>query len=87
MALTREQISLTKGMINRGDRQSDIAAFFKVNQGRIGEVSTGDTGPDVPPAMAEDLPPQFLVCTNASPFDHWRLDMFTSAGFSTDKIS
>ncbi|WP_267389876.1 hypothetical protein [Sphingomonas sp. GC_Shp_3] len=30
-----------KAMLSRGDRQSDIAAFFKVNAGRISEINTG----------------------------------------------
>lgn len=47
MALSDGEISIIKGMIRRGDRQHDIAAYFGVNGGRIGEVSTGARGPHV----------------------------------------
>ena len=39
--LTSENAAIAKGMLHRGDRQSDIAAHFKVNQGRIAELSAG----------------------------------------------
>jgi hypothetical protein len=29
-------------MLARGDRQHDIASYFGVNGGRIGEIATGD---------------------------------------------
>jgi hypothetical protein len=44
-------------MISRGDRQHDIAAYFGVNGGRIGEISTGKRGQDVQAATAAWLPP------------------------------
>lgn len=48
--------AVVKGMLARGDRQHDIAAWFGVNGGRIAEVSTGATFGDV--AMKTDnLPP------------------------------
>ena len=47
MALTDEEIAIVKGMIVRGDRQHDIAAYFGVNGGRIGEISKGASGPSV----------------------------------------
>jgi hypothetical protein len=43
-------------MLARGDRQSDIAAFFKVNSGRICEINTGRTFVGVTPASSEQLP-------------------------------
>ena len=48
--------AIVKGMIARGDRQHDIAAWFGVNGGRIGEVSSGDRFADVP-AQFDNLPP------------------------------
>ena len=41
MALSDREIAIAKGMILRGDRQHDIAAYFGENGGRIGEISTG----------------------------------------------
>jgi hypothetical protein len=39
--LTVADAAVVKAMLVRGDRQSDIAAFFKVNAGRISEINTG----------------------------------------------
>ena len=39
--LCSEDAAIVKGMLARGDRQHDIAAWFGVNGGRIGEISTG----------------------------------------------
>jgi len=49
--------AIVKGMLARGDRQHDIAAWFGVNGGRIAEIATGYRFPLVEPAEAEDLPP------------------------------
>ena len=57
MALDDTDIALVKGMIARGDRQHDIAAYFGVNGGRIGEISTGMRGEGIAAAAASDLPP------------------------------
>lgn len=57
MALTDAEISIAKGMIARGDRQHDIAAWFGENGGRIGEISTGKRGGHVTAAAANQLPP------------------------------
>jgi hypothetical protein len=46
-----------KGMLARGDRQHDIAAWFGVNGGRIAEISIGATFDGVVPDPVEDLPP------------------------------
>lgn len=51
------EIAVVKGMIARGDRQHDIAAYFGVNGGRIGEVSAGHRGQGVQPAAVGSLPP------------------------------
>lgn len=54
--LTNADAAKIKGMIARGDRQHDIAAYFGVNGGRIGEISKGHTFSGV--AMQSiDLPP------------------------------
>src|SRR5262245_45062450 len=55
--ISDKDIALVKGMLERGDRQSDIAAWFGVNSGRIAEVSTGQRGDRVKAARPEQLPP------------------------------
>lgn len=54
--LTRHDAAIVKGMISRGDRQHDIAAWFGVNGGRIAEISNDHNFSDVD-AVYEDLPP------------------------------
>ncbi len=49
--------SLVKGMLLRGDRQSDIAACFRINSGRIAEINSGQIYDKVDPAPADHLPP------------------------------
>ena len=39
--ITAADAAVVKAMLERGDRQSDIAAFFQVNAGRISEINTG----------------------------------------------
>lgn len=53
--LTAYEASVIKGMLLRGDRQHDIAAWFGVNGGRIGEISKGRKFLDVTPQV-NDLP-------------------------------
>lgn len=57
MSLSKGEIALVKGMLARGDRQSDIAAYFGVNGGRIAEINTGATGGEIAAALPNDLPP------------------------------
>jgi hypothetical protein len=49
-------LPLILGMVNRGDRNHDIAAWFGLNQGRIKEVKDGEYG-IAQPAPLEKLPP------------------------------
>lgn len=56
-ALTAEDAALIKGMIKRGDVQSDIAAFFGTNGGRISEINTGKKFPETMAASEDKLPP------------------------------
>ncbi|MEL7344836.1 MAG: hypothetical protein AAFN59_08240 [Pseudomonadota bacterium] len=59
MTFNRRETSIVKGMLARGDRQHDIAAFFGVNGGRIGEVSTGESEwASVEPLPEDQLPPK-----------------------------
>lgn len=55
--LSEEDASLVKGMVARGDRKHDIAAWFGVNQGRIAEVEKGELHPNAEEADEEELPP------------------------------
>jgi hypothetical protein len=56
--LTYRDTQFVKGMLLRGDRQHDIAAYFGVNGGRIAEVSTGACAyPNAKPMAPEALPP------------------------------
>jgi hypothetical protein len=57
MALSEEEIAAVKGMLLRGDRQHDIAAYFGVNSARVAEVSKGQTGSSVAASPADELPP------------------------------
>ena len=55
--LSDEDAAIVKGMLIRGDRQHDIAAWFGVNGGRVANVATGKTHASVPVAVPERLPP------------------------------
>lgn len=55
--LDASDAAFVKGMLNRNDRQHDIAAYFAVNGGRIGETSTGAHFSAVTPASQASLPP------------------------------
>jgi hypothetical protein len=57
ISTTEEDAALIRGMILRGDRKHDIAAFFGVNPGRIADVESGRRFPSVPAAPEADLPP------------------------------
>jgi hypothetical protein len=54
--LNEEQAAIIKGLLARGEKQHDIAAFFGVNGGRIAEIKTGARFPDVTAAPKRDLP-------------------------------
>lgn len=57
MRLSESDAAVVKGMLKRGDRQHDIAAWFGVNGGRIAEVATGARYHWVLPAKQDRLPP------------------------------
>src|SRR5580700_7700114 len=56
--LKRTDAPIIMGMVMRGDRDHDIAAWFGVNQGRIAEVKDGSKFGTVVAAAAEQLPPK-----------------------------
>lgn len=39
--LSERDAAIGKAMLARGDRQHDIAAWFGVNGGRVGEIASG----------------------------------------------
>jgi hypothetical protein len=58
ITLGHRETCVVKGMLARGDRQHDIASYFGVNGGRIGEIATGDNAyPNAQPTPEADLPP------------------------------
>ena len=56
ITLNDADAAIVKGMLERGDRQHDIASWFGVNGGRIAEISTGSTFAHVD-AVHANLPP------------------------------
>lgn len=67
MSLTVDQAAVAKGLLARGEKMHDVAAYFGLNAGRIGELASGyitrkGKSPkphpfkDVPPAPASALP-------------------------------
>lgn len=47
---------MVKGMLARGDKQHDIAAYFKTNGGRIAEIAQGKRGADIRPVSVDLIP-------------------------------
>lgn len=56
ITLSEREAAIVKGMLARGDRQHDIAAWFGVNGGRIADISTEKTFSSVV-AIYDSLPP------------------------------
>lgn len=57
ITLNEEDAAIVKGMLARGDRQHDIASWFGVNGGRVGEIASGARFRAVAAASSEMLPP------------------------------
>jgi hypothetical protein len=58
ITLGYRETCVVKGMLARGDRQHDIASYFGVNGGRIGEIASGtNIYPNAQPSPEADLPP------------------------------
>lgn len=57
VCLSEADAATIKGMLARGDRQHDIAAWFGVNGGRVAEIATGRTFSCAAPSPAMNLPP------------------------------
>ena len=56
--LDRADAAIVKGMLARGDRQHDIAAWFGVNGGRVAEIASCEKFAHVEKAPTETLPPR-----------------------------
>ena len=56
VSLADADAAVVKGMLDRGDRQHDVAAWFGVNSGRIAEIATGKKFWWVRPAERNTLP-------------------------------
>ena len=61
MALSKNDASIIMGMLNRGDYNQDIAAWFGENPARIVEVQNGDMFGAVAAPPANQLPPKGAV--------------------------
>ena len=48
--LSKAEIAIIKARIARGDKYSEIAADYRINQGRIADLKFGRIFPEVPPA-------------------------------------
>jgi hypothetical protein len=57
IVLSSADAAIAKGMLRRGDRQHDIAAWFGVNGGRIAEIANGTKFSMVVPSDQSKLPP------------------------------
>ena len=57
MSFTNREAAIVLGMVNRGDKRHDIAAWFGENQARIAEIEQGSHG-SIAAAPASDLPPK-----------------------------
>jgi len=60
-ALNEEQAAIVKGLLARGEKQHDVAAFFGVNAGRVAEVAKGYKFAEVAPAAKRDLPTPAVI--------------------------
>ena len=57
IVLSESDAALIKGMLIRGDRQHDIAAWFGVNSARVAEIAGGGRFRNIKAASVSDLPP------------------------------
>jgi len=49
--LTPEEVAIIKRRLISGELQHEIAADYRINQGRISEINTGQRFAHVPPAQ------------------------------------
>ena len=51
--LSEAEIAVIKARIERGDRYQDIAADFRINQGRLSDLKYGRIFEEIPPAKLD----------------------------------
>lgn len=61
MSFTRKDASVVMGMLSRGDKNQDIAAWFGENPARIVEIANGEMFGHVVAASRKHLPPKGAV--------------------------
>ena len=52
--LSKAEIAVIKARIMRGDKYAEIAADYRINQGRIADLKLGRIHKNVPPADLSD---------------------------------
>lgn len=57
MAFNDFEVAIVRGMLFRGDKQQDIAAYFGVNSARINDVKQGLVRAHIEAATPATLPP------------------------------
>ena len=66
MPLSESEIATVKGMLLRGDKQHDIAAWFGVNQARVNDIWKDHVGANITATPADQLPPRGPYMTGRS---------------------
>lgn len=61
MSLSHKDAEIIMGMLERGDKNHDIAAWFGENPARVAEVKDGTAFGTVKCALKEELPPRGAV--------------------------
>jgi hypothetical protein len=74
MSLTRKEASIVMGMLSRGDKNQDIAAWFGENPARIVEIAKGETYGNVPAAARNKLPPRGAIGPKARMLHAYAVD-------------
>jgi hypothetical protein len=78
MSLTQKDASIIMGMLARGDKNHDIAAWFGENPARVAEVKDGSAFGIVPAASPADLPPKGAVGPKARRLKLYAADALTA---------
>jgi len=52
--LSKAEISIIKARVQRGDKYAEIAADYRINQGRIADLKFERIHKDIPPADISD---------------------------------
>ena len=91
LSFNYRETQIVKGMLARGDKQHDIAAFFGVNGGRVAEVANGNCDyPSAPAAEESKLPPPGPYIALRTVFEVQQIlketvDLIAAAGDSSEE--